>query len=1510
MSMKKRIISIVLALCLTLALLPAGAAASNGSYVINTAATYTLDANGVFRVSCDKGYVPELATYCKPEDIPKIRKVVIEEGVWGILENAFKECRQITGLTFPNTLKSIGAEAFKGCTGLSGTLTLPNSDTLTKIEEGAFEGCTGLSGTLVIPDSIDEISSSSFKGCGFTGLNLGCGCYRLCYEAFSGCPLKGQLTIPECVTSIDEDAFSDCDEVTGVSLPVSLRYLAGDSFSDCDKLSGFTVASGNIWLRAEDGVVYSAVNDYVSPQLIQYPTGNPRTSFTVPDGITKIKAYAFAGCKYLEQVTIPDSVEVFGYGVFSECHALTGVKLPSEMKDLPDDIFYNCTALKEETLPSGLTRIETEAFSGCTALSVIPLPETLTYIGSRAFSGCTALSSITLPEALKDIDNGAFYGCTSLTSITIPKNVSRIRFQTFMGCTGLTSVTFPDDLSSIELEAFSECEKIKDLTLPSKLKFLGVHAFYHGHGITQLDIPDGVTEIAESAFEGCDHISNLRLPDSLQTLGNMAFKRCYELKKVTIPAGVTKIGGDAFAFCSNLERVDFLGSAPSTLEKGASFKWDWDWNASNYKDNRTFPDTAMLYYRNNTAGWTSPTWMGYHTTPIDVEGALKPMVYSVKWADPSKFTKDGGTWAGDPMDTYHYISDVDSQKVDFKVSDGATWNLYSDEACTKEMDKTAALQFPKAGETYRFYIKVTNRVGNLYDIECLSVLRRSTATFDDQGRSATLGLNWSLEDLFRSTSTGYNDLALGCLVLSAQCENSQEKVETALRELGLTDSADLTNKWYGDNVKHYYYGTNNSVQTVSHTFALRHYIHDGKSYNIVTIVAKGTDPNDHGDKLADVVPGMFEKNADIIISELKTFLGSTFGNHVDLNADNTMILVTGHSLGGAVANIVAQKLTEELHSKSRVNAYTFASPLTAADGESGVHDNVNIKNYVNSDDPVPHITPYQEFGLVSGAAVGSLAGPVGVQIGTAIGTAVSGVFATRFGQDMPYFGGHDSDFRKAFISVAGIDWNIEKNHLREHITSTYMAYLLGDANFQYTEYSGDRRLITVYCPVNVEVLDASGRSVASVTDNKASASTDENVQIFAVGDNKIIYLTGGGQYSLRLIGTDTGKMVCEVKSFHSNEAGAVSAETKTFENVTLTKGKTMTSDVSSSVETAQVRLTVLSGNTPVKTVMPDGTEVAVSTPASSVAPAAAASVGGCTVTTPAGGSPVNANGVTTLPEGGTVKMPDGAALTAPKGTTIGSDGTITIPGKETAALELTGGAKLTLAGGTTIKDGSISVGGGAKALLPDGTAVSFGAGTVVIVDSGIPLGFSTQWVNPFADVAENAWYYDSVSYVCLNALFSGVSGTAFRPEAIMTRGMLVTVLWRMAGSPVVNYAMRFADVPADAYYTEAVRWAAANGIVTGYSRERFGPNDPVTREQLAAILCRYAAFKGLDVSGAASVAEFSDGASVAPYAQAAMAWAVDAGLIKGSGGSLLPRDGATRAQTAAVLQRFCQNLAK
>ena len=181
---------------------------------------------------------------------------------------------------------------------------------------------------------------------------------------------------------------------------------------------------------------------------------------------------------------------------------------------------------------------------------------------------------------------------------------------------------------------------------------------------------------------------------------------------------------------------------------------------------------------------------------------------------------------------------------------------------------------------------------------------------------------------------------------------------------------------------------------------------------------------------------------------------------------------------------------------------------------------------------------------------------------------------------------------------------------------------------------------------------------------------------------------------------------------------------------------------------------------------------------------------------------------------------------------------------------------------------------------------------------------------PFKDVSANSWYYGSAAYAYLNGLFAGTTDTTFSPSRTMTRGMLVTVLWRMAGKPVVNYAMNFTDIPADAYYTEAVRWAAASKIVGGYKDGRFGAGDTITREQMAAILYRYTSFKGYDGSGAASLAGFADSASVSGFAQNAMAWAVNAGLVQGMGGKLMPQSGATRAQVAAILQRFRQKIAK
>ncbi len=184
-----------------------------------------------------------------------------------------------------------------------------------------------------------------------------------------------------------------------------------------------------------------------------------------------------------------------------------------------------------------------------------------------------------------------------------------------------------------------------------------------------------------------------------------------------------------------------------------------------------------------------------------------------------------------------------------------------------------------------------------------------------------------------------------------------------------------------------------------------------------------------------------------------------------------------------------------------------------------------------------------------------------------------------------------------------------------------------------------------------------------------------------------------------------------------------------------------------------------------------------------------------------------------------------------------------------------------------------------------------------------------DWKNPYSDVSEQAWFYDAVKYATENGLFSGVSETEFAPDGTLSRGMLVTVLWRAEEKPVVNYLMMFDDVDQAAYYGEAVRWAASEGIVKGYSDTEFAPDQTITREEIAAILERYANYKSIDTSARGDLTKFADEAQISDWAKENVSWAVGYGLLSGKENSQLdPQGNATRAEMAAMLQRFFENL--
>ena len=194
--------------------------------------------------------------------------------------------------------------------------------------------------------------------------------------------------------------------------------------------------------------------------------------------------------------------------------------------------------------------------------------------------------------------------------------------------------------------------------------------------------------------------------------------------------------------------------------------------------------------------------------------------------------------------------------------------------------------------------------------------------------------------------------------------------------------------------------------------------------------------------------------------------------------------------------------------------------------------------------------------------------------------------------------------------------------------------------------------------------------------------------------------------------------------------------------------------------------------------------------------------------------------------------------------------------------------------------------------------------TATFVETEEPVG------EPFLDVNEGDWFYDAVAYAYENGLMDGVGGNRFAPNSATTRAQLVTILYRMEGQPAVSGDLPFTDVEAGTWYTNAVVWAAQNGIVNGVGDDTFAPGNDLTREQLVTILYRYAESKGYDVSASADLAGYPDGEEIQAYAREAMAWAVAENIIQGmEDDTLKPAGNASRAQIATILMRFCEGVA-
>ena len=504
-------------------------------------------------------------------------------------------------VTIPESVTSIGS-AFAGCSNL---VSVAIGNGVTIIDWGAFRGCTALS-NVTIGTGVANIESDAFSGCsGLTSFSVAARNPQ--YSSANGLLLtkdgttllkgvNGNVTIPECVTTIGEEAFSGCSGLTSVAIGngatniewgafrgcsnlasvaigTGVANIERSAFSGCSGLTSFLVAAGNPHYSSANGLLLNKDGTTVLMGV--------NGDVTIPESVTSIGGSAFSGCSGLTNVAIGNSVTNIGDWAFSECRGLTSVTIPDGVTSIGSGAFSGCSGLTSVTIGNGVTSIGHSAFSYCRGLRSVAIGNSVTNIGDHAFYGCFGLTAVHIHDlaawcgiASSSEGNPLSYAHhlylngEEITDLLIPNGVTSIGSAAFSGCSGLTNVVIGNGVTSIGRNAFSGCSGLARVSIPGSVTNIGGYTsmewsetglvsieggvFSKCSGLTRVTIGAGVQSIADGMFSDCSGLTNVTIPASVTSIGEGAFFRCTALRSVRIPDSVTNIERYAFSGCSGL----------------------------------------------------------------------------------------------------------------------------------------------------------------------------------------------------------------------------------------------------------------------------------------------------------------------------------------------------------------------------------------------------------------------------------------------------------------------------------------------------------------------------------------------------------------------------------------------------------------------------------------------------------------------------------------------------------------------------------------------------------------------------------------------------------------------------------------------------------------------------------------------------------------------------------------------------------------------------------------------
>ncbi len=523
--------------------------------------TYVEDESGITITDCS---VSASGALVLPSSIDGVSVVAIGD-------SAFLNCDEITTVTIPEGVLTIGERAFQSCQFES--ISLPSS--LTSLGVAAFYNCTVIE-EVALPGGIGTVSSS----------------------LFAQADDLHTVTLGEGITSIEDRAFQDTD-VSDLTLPASLVSVSDYAFrySNIDTIS---IDEGNTSFQWSRGSLMSQ-----DSTVLYYVPATYVGSYEIADEVTEIKVGSFADCSALTALVFGAGLTDVNASMFTECESLATLSVAEGSTSLMisgdllytadgasllmaprtyldevvcldtvtrigDSAFYNLD-IAAVTLPDGLVSIEQRAFAYCDRLSdAISFPSTLTSLGQEAFFGANQIPAITFNGGHVEIGLGAFHGCYGMSELSFDNAQEEIGQYAFYSCYGLESISFADTITLIDLFAFSICIRLTELDLPASLVTIEESAFEGCFNLDRVALPAALETIGDSAFQGAYGLESVEFAEGGQdlTLGDFAFSENYSLKTITLPSNLVEMNSSCFASSYLLETVVFSGDAPTLVGLG------------------------------------------------------------------------------------------------------------------------------------------------------------------------------------------------------------------------------------------------------------------------------------------------------------------------------------------------------------------------------------------------------------------------------------------------------------------------------------------------------------------------------------------------------------------------------------------------------------------------------------------------------------------------------------------------------------------------------------------------------------------------------------------------------------------------------------------------------------------------------------------------------------------------------------------------------------------------------